>query len=80
MMKSKELKSKIYSHAHSLILTLSITCTCCYDVINKSQDLKTCSQADSLILFHFLLLTGYVLLVLLILVCFSLLIILFVKV
>ena len=32
------------SHSH----TLTITCTCCYDVINGIQDLKIYSHADSL--------------------------------
>ena len=31
-------------------LTLTITCTCCYDVISGIQDLKIYSHADSLIL------------------------------
>ena len=61
MMKSKELKTKIYSHAHSLILSLwnpvyththtfiiTLHYTCCYDEIKGTQDLKNCSHADSL--------------------------------
>ena len=40
-----------YSHpAHTH--TLTITCTCCYDVINRIQDLKIYSHADSLIHSH----------------------------
>ena len=48
-LKSQEFKTKI-SHAHSLILshTLTITCTCCYDEIKGTQDLKIYSHADSL--------------------------------
>ena len=49
VMNSKEFKTKI-SHAHSLIL--SITCTCCYDKIKGTQDLKIYSHAASLILSH----------------------------
>ena len=54
-------KTKIYSHAHSLILslvsdssyshphTLPITCTCCYDEIKGAQDQDfSCSFSDSL--------------------------------
>ena len=37
MMKLKELKTKIYSHARSLIHTLLITCTC-YDLTKGTQD------------------------------------------
>ena len=35
-----------HSHAHTL------TITCCYDVIDGTQDLKICSHADSQILSH----------------------------
>ena len=56
MMKSKELKTKI-SHAHSLILshTLTITCTFCYDESKgiQDQDLFSCSFSDSLSLPYF---------------------------
>ena len=34
------------------ILTLTITCTCCYDEIKGTQDLKIYSHADSVILSH----------------------------
>ena len=39
-------KVTVYTHTH----TLTITCTCCYDEIKGTQDLKTCSHADSLFL------------------------------
>ena len=60
IMKSKELKTEIYSHAHSLILsrslplthshTFTITCACCHDEIKGAQDrdLFSCSFSDSL--------------------------------
>ena len=49
VMNPKEFKTKI-SYAHSLIL--SITCTCCYDEIQGTQDLKIYYHAASLILSH----------------------------
>ena len=41
-------KVTVYNHTH----TLTIPCTCCYDVISGIQDLKIYSHARSLILSH----------------------------
>ena len=38
------------SHLFSLSLSSSLHYACCYDEIKGNQDLKTCSDADSLIL------------------------------
>ena len=37
-------------HTHTLTHSLTITCTCCYDEIKGTQDLKIYSHADSQIL------------------------------